>query len=257
MSKVTYKAIKNMPEVNAYIEQGNRVLGALGFTEHSRGHAVKVAETAGNILEKLGYNQHTIELARIAGYMHDMGNCVNRVDHAHSSAIMAFQILRDLKAPDEDIAVIVSAIGQHDEATGMAVDAVSAALILADKTDVRRNRVRNTIKESFDKHDRVNYAAVASSLHVNVEKQVILLEIELDGKIVPAMVYVMTPGHSFGIPSDYYSNVIWQGYETAGFETQFLEDAIEHAYQLVQKQEREGDFYQQSLFHMGGYDGMK
>ena len=84
-----------------------------------------------------------------------------------------------------------------------------------------------------------------------------MLEIELDGKIVPAMVYVMTPGHSFGIPSDYYSNVIWQGYETAGFETQFLEDAIEHAYQLVQKQEREGGFYQQSLFHMGGYDGMK
>lgn len=189
MSKVTYKAIKNMPEVNAYIEQGNRVLGALGFTEHSRGHAVKVAETAGNILEKLGYNQHTIELSRIASYMHDMGNCVNRVDHAHSSAIMAFQILRDLKAPDEDIAVIVSAIGQHDEATGMAVDAVSAALILADKTDVRRNRVRNTIKESFDKHDRVNYAAVASSLHVNVEKQVILLEIELDEGICSILDY--------------------------------------------------------------------
>ena len=141
-----------MPEVNAYIEQGNRVLGALGFTEHSRGHAVKVAETAGNILEKLGYNQHTIELARIAGYMHDMGNCVNRVDHAHSSAIMAFQILRDLKAPDEDIAVIVSAIGQHDEATGMAVDAVS-------------------------------------SLHVNVEKQVILLEIELDEGICSILDY--------------------------------------------------------------------
>ena len=139
-----------MPEVNAYIEQGNRVLGALGFTEHSRGHAVKVAETAGNILEKLGYNQHTIELARIAGYMHDMGNCVNRVDHAHSSAIMA---------------------------------------LLADKTDVRRNRVRNTIKESFDKHDRVNYAAVASSLHVNVEKQVILLEIELDEGICSILDY--------------------------------------------------------------------
>lgn len=189
MSKVTYKAIKNMPEVNAYIEQGNRVLGALGYTEHSRGHAVKVAETAGNILDKLGYNQHKIELAKIAGYMHDMGNCVNRVDHAHSSAIMAFQILRDLKVPDEDIAVIVSAIGQHDEATGMAVDAVSAALILADKTDVRRNRVRNTIKESFDKHDRVNYAAVASSLHVNVEKQVILLEIELDEGICSILDY--------------------------------------------------------------------
>ena len=183
-----------MPEVNAYIEQGNRVLGALGFTEHSRGHAVKVAETAGNILEKLGYNQHTIELARIAGYMHDMGNCVNRVDHAHSSAIMAFQILRDLKAPDEDIAVIVSAIGQHDEATGMAVDAVSAALILADKTDVRRNRVRNTIKESFDKHDRVNYAAVASRLIAAAKtaeegKQVILLEIELDEGICSILDY--------------------------------------------------------------------
>ena len=108
---------------------------------------------------------------------------------AFGSAIMAFQILRDLKAPDEDIAVIVSAIGQHDEATGMAVDAVSAALILADKTDVRRNRVRNTIKESFDKHDRVNYAAVASSLHVNVEKQVILLEIELDEGICSILDY--------------------------------------------------------------------
>ena len=113
-----------MPEVNAYIEQGNRVLGILGYTEHSRGHAVKVAETAGEILEKLGYNEHTVELAQIAGYMHDMGNCVNRVDHAHSSALMAFQLLREWKFPDEDIAAIVSAIGQHDEQTGTAVDAV-------------------------------------------------------------------------------------------------------------------------------------
>ena len=189
MSKVTYKAIKNMPEVNAYIEQGNRVLGALGFTEHSRGHAVKVAETAGNILEKLGYNQHTIELARIAGYMHDMGNCVNRVDHAHSSAIMAFQILRDLKVPDEDIAVIVSAIGQHDEATGMAVDAVSAALILADKTDVRRNRVQNPVPATFDIHDRVNYAALSTKLTIQKEKKVIQMELELDDEICTVMDY--------------------------------------------------------------------
>ena len=178
-----------MPEVNAYIEQGNRVLGALGFTEHSRGHAVKVAETAGNILEKLGYNQHTIELARIAGYMHDMGNCVNRVDHAHSSAIMAFQILRDLKAPDEDIAVIVSAIGQHDEQTGTAVDAVSAALILADKTDVRRNRVQNPVPSSFDIHDRVNYAALSSSLKIQKDKGVIQMELELDDSICTVMDY--------------------------------------------------------------------
>ena len=115
MDKITYKSIKKIPEVNAYIEQGNRVLGILGYTEHSRGHAVKVAETAGDILEKLGYNEHTVELAQIAGYMHDMGNCVNRVDHAHSSALMAFQLLREWKFPDEDIAAIVSAIGQHDE----------------------------------------------------------------------------------------------------------------------------------------------
>ena len=173
MDKITYKSIKKIPEVNAYIEQGNRVLGILGYTEHSRGHAVKVAETAGDILEKLGYNEHTVELAQIAGYMHDMGNCVNRVDHAHSSALMAF----------------VSAIGQHDEQTGTAVDAVSAALILADKTDVRRNRVRNPIKENFDMHDRVNYAAVASSLQVNVEKKVILLEIELDEEICSILDY--------------------------------------------------------------------
>lgn len=121
--------------------------------------------------------------------MHDMGNCVNRVDHAHSSALMAFQLLREWKVPDEDIAAIVSAIGQHDEKTGTAVDAVSAALILADKTDVRRNRVRNPIKETFDIHDRVNYAAVASSLQVNVEKKVILLEIELDEEICSILDY--------------------------------------------------------------------
>ena len=167
MDKITYKSIKKIPEVNAYIEQGNRVLGILGYTEHSRGHAVKVAETAGDILEKLGYN----------------------VDHAHSSALMAFQLLREWKVPDEDIAAIVSAIGQHDEKTGTAVDAVSAALILADKTDVRRNRVRNPIKETFDIHDRVNYAAVASSLQVNVEKKVILLEIELDEEICSILDY--------------------------------------------------------------------
>ena len=178
-----------MPEVNAYIEQGNRVLGALGYTEHSRGHAVKVAETAGNILDKLGYNQHTIELAKIAGYMHDMGNCVNRVDHAHSSAIMTFQILRDLKVPDEDIAVIVSAIGQHDEATGMAVDAVSAALILADKTDVRRNRVRNQVIANFDSHDRVNYAALESHLQIKKEKKVIQMELEMDDTMCTVMDY--------------------------------------------------------------------
>lgn len=183
MEKITYQKIKKLPEVNAYIEQGDRVLGVMGFTEHSRKHAAKVAEMAGQILEKLGYDEHTIELAKIAGYMHDMGNSINRIDHAHTGAIMAFQLLTRMGIDEQDIAVIISAIGQHDEKSGVAVDPVSAALILADKTDVRRNRVRNQIKETFDKHDRVNYAARTSSLRIDIEEKVILLEIELDEEI--------------------------------------------------------------------------
>lgn len=183
MEKITYQKIKALPEINAYIEQGDRVLGAMGYTEHSRKHAAKVAEMAGEILEKLGYDAHMIELAKIAGYMHDMGNSINRVDHAHSGAIMAFQLLTRMGIDEKDIAVIISAIGQHDEKSGVAVDPVSAALILADKTDVRRNRVRNQIKETFDKHDRVNYAARTSSLKIDVKEAVILLEIELDEEI--------------------------------------------------------------------------
>lgn len=189
MEKITYKKIKHSQEVNAYIEQGNRVLGALGYTEHSLKHAAKVAETAGRILQKLDYDGHMVELAKIAGYMHDMGNSINRTDHAHTGALMAFQMLRGWGMPAEDIAVVVSAIGQHDEASGSAVDPVSAALILADKTDVRRNRVRNRIKSSFDKHDRVNYAALNSNLSVDAEKKVITLEIELDEDICSMMDY--------------------------------------------------------------------
>ena len=184
-----YQEIVNNKEINAYLKKGDANLGTMGFTDHSKAHCIQVSHRAGKILEKLGYSKHDVELAKIAGYMHDMGNCVNRVDHAHSSALMAFQLLREWKFPDEDIAAIVSAIGQHDEQTGTAVDAVSAALILADKTDVRRNRVRNPIKENFDMHDRVNYAAVASSLQVNVEKKVILLEIELDEEICSILDY--------------------------------------------------------------------
>lgn len=189
MEKITYKEIRELQEVNEYIEQGDCVLGAMGFTEHSRKHAAKVAETAGNILEKLGFDAHTIELAKIAGYMHDMGNSINRIDHAHTGAIMAMQILRDLKMNPKDIAVILSAIGQHDEKTGAAVDPISAALILADKTDVRRNRVRNKIKANFDKHDRVNYAAISSDLKVDVENKIVLLEIELDEEMCSMIDY--------------------------------------------------------------------
>jgi putative nucleotidyltransferase with HDIG domain len=189
MKEVTYKELRESEEIKAYIEQGNAVLGALGFTEHSEKHAVKTAETAGKILKELGYPKRTAELARIAGYLHDMGNCVNRNDHAHSGALMAFRILREMGMDPKEIAVVVSAIGEHDEHTGTAVDAVSAALILADKTDVRRNRVRNKIKANFDKHDRVNYAAKSSKLTIQTDKKVITLNIELDESMCSMMDY--------------------------------------------------------------------
>ena len=189
MEQVTFKDIKKSKEVNAYIYKGNSTLGVLGYTDHSAEHAVKVSSMAGKILECLGYGGHTIELAKIAGYMHDIGNCVNRLDHPHSGALMAHQILRDMKMDYEDIAVIINAIGMHDEKSGGAVDTVSAALILADKTDVRRDRVRNQNKAAFDKHDRVNYAVVSSSLDIQKEKKVIKLDLQLDENICSMMDY--------------------------------------------------------------------
>lgn len=189
MNSITYKEMKGLPEVNAYIERGNHVLGVLGYTEHSQKHAIKVAELAGKILQKLGYDERTVELAKIAGFMHDMGNSINRSDHSHTGAIMAFQLLTKWNVDPKEIAVIVSAIGQHDESTGTAVDPVSAALILADKTDVRRNRVRNPIEANFDKHDRVNYAAISSDLKIDMDRRVITLEIELDEEICSMMDY--------------------------------------------------------------------
>lgn len=189
MEQVTFKDIKKSKEVNAYIYKGNSTLGVLGYTDHSAEHAVKVSSMAGKILECLGYGGHTVELAKIAGYMHDIGNCVNRLDHPHSGALMAHQILRDMKMDYEDIAVIINAIGIHDEKSGGAVDTVSAALILADKTDVRRDRVRNQNKAAFDKHDRVNYAVVSSSLDIQKEKKVIKLDLQLDENICSMMDY--------------------------------------------------------------------
>ena len=133
--------------------------------------------------------KHKIELAKIAGYMHDIGNSINRQDHAHSGAILAYQILKDTDLPLKDILVITTAVGHHDEATGTAVDGVSAALILADKTDVRRNRVQNRNKATFDIHDRVNYAALSSRLIIDKEKRMIQMELELDDSIYTVMDY--------------------------------------------------------------------
>lgn len=187
--KITYHEIRNNEDINLYIEKGNENLGVLGFTEHSRAHAAKVADLAGKILRELGYDAHRVELAQIAGYMHDLGNCVNRHDHAHSGALMAFQLLYQMDMNPQDIAVITAAIGHHDEKTGTAIDVVSAALILADKTDVRRNRVRNKIKSTFDKHDQVNYAVLDSGLEMNLEKKVIHLQIELDEEMCSVLDY--------------------------------------------------------------------
>ena len=177
---VTFSDILENEEIRAYIEKGNENLGALGFTEHARAHAMRAAGVAAGILEKLGYSERETELARIAGYMHDIGNCVNRNDHAHSGAIMAMTILRGTGMPFEDVAQVCAAIGNHDEKTGTPVDAVSAALILADKGDVRRSRVRAQRESDYDIHDRVNYAAVKSTLKVDAESRVIEMDVELD-----------------------------------------------------------------------------
>lgn len=187
--ELTYKEIRKNKEINTLLERGNEVLGSLGYTDHSAAHAAKVADTAGQILEKLGYSSREAELSRIAGYMHDIGNSVNRCDHAHTGAVLGWQILRELGMPLKETAVIMSAVGNHDEKTGTAVDPISAALILADKTDVRRNRVRNKVKASFDAHDRVNYAALSSSLVIQKEKKVIQMELELDDSMCSVMDY--------------------------------------------------------------------
>ncbi|MBM6948277.1 HD domain-containing protein [Mordavella massiliensis] len=186
---VTYKQIRQDEEINLLIEHGNSILKELGYTEHSRKHAARVSETAARILKELGYGRHRIELGKIAGYMHDIGNSVNRHDHPHSGAVLAYQILKERGMELQDAMTVMTAIGHHDEETGTAVDEVSAALILADKTDVRRNRVQNPVPANFDIHDRVNYAALASSLTIDREKRVIRMELELDDAICTVMDY--------------------------------------------------------------------
>ena len=160
-----------------------------GYTEHSHRHISIVSQRAGDILEKLGYPERTVELARIAGYMPDIGNCVNRTDHAHSGAIMAYNILKDMGMPVEERTEIMMAIGNHDEATGTAISDISAALILADKSDVHRNRVRNQNMSKFDKHDKVNYAVTNSDFTIDTEKRIVTLNLTIDRKICSVLDY--------------------------------------------------------------------
>lgn len=176
-------------EAKVYVEAGNSCLGALGFTEHGRPHAKRCSNYARNILEALDFDARTCELAAIAGYLHDIGNTVNRVDHAHSGAIMAFTLLTRLNMPPEEIAVICSAIGHHDEKTAFPVNAVSAALILSDKSDVRRSRVRKNAIIATDIHDRVNYAVQNASLKIDADSRDCIFSITIDTEICPLMEY--------------------------------------------------------------------
>ena len=175
---MTYELLKQDHAVQVYIRQADAALEALGFTEHSFAHVTRVATVAADILEKLGYPERTVELAKIAGYLHDIGNVVNRTDHSQSGAVMAFRILDRMEFPPEEIATIVSAIGNHDEGTGVPVNPVAAALIIADKSDVRRSRVRDQKTVTTDIHDRVNYATLKSDLLL--EGDSLTLDIRVD-----------------------------------------------------------------------------
>lgn len=185
---ITYEQIKKDENIRIYIEKADRSLKALGFTEHSFAHVTKCAEVSGYILKTLGYGERTVELAKIAGFMHDIGNLVNRVEHSQSGAVMAFRILDKLGMDATEIAEIVTAIGNHDEGTGVPVSPLAAALILADKSDVRRSRVRCDESE-FDIHDRVNYSVESAELKISEDKKEIKLSISVDTDISPVMSY--------------------------------------------------------------------
>lgn len=186
---ISFEDVKNNESIKCYINQADKSLAALGFTEHSFAHVGKVAFEAEKILRTLGYPARVVELAKIAAYMHDIGNVVNRIDHAQSGALLAFRLLDRMGMEADEIAQVISAIGNHDESTAAPVNAVAAALILADKTDVRRSRVRNRDFANFDIHDRVNYAVEESKIYFNENHSAILLELKIDTEMSAVMDY--------------------------------------------------------------------
>ena len=186
---ITFKDIRHNDTISTYIRKADESLKALGYTEHSFAHVGMVAANARYILEKLGYSERTLELVQIAAYLHDIGNLVNRVDHSQSGAVMAWSILNDMGCDPADVATIVTAIGNHDEGTGRPVSPMAAALILADKSDVRRSRVRNQDESSFDIHDRVNYSVKEAELKINEERTVIRLKLSVDTRYGSVMDY--------------------------------------------------------------------
>ena len=186
---ITLHDIKNNSEIQELIRSSQKGLNALGYTEHSLRHISIVSNRAGKVLEALDYPKERIELAKIAGYMHDIGNCVNRADHAHSGAILSYEILKDMGMDVKERTEIMMAIGNHDEGTGTAVSEISAALILADKSDVHRSRVCKTNIATFDIHDKVNYAVSKADLRLDGKDKIITLELEIDTSICPVLDY--------------------------------------------------------------------
>ena len=186
---ITFEEITKNQAIKTYITRADESLLALGYTEHSFSHVLHVARTAGYILETLGYDSRTVEIAKIAGYLHDIGNLVNRQDHSQSGAVMAWSILNDMGCDTGEMATIVTAIGNHDEGTGVPVNAMAAAMILADKADVRRTRVRMKDPREFDIHDRVNYSVTKSCLTINPEKTQISLDLDVDTSYGSVMDY--------------------------------------------------------------------
>ena len=186
---ITFETIQKSEQIRTYITEADASLRALGYTEHSFAHTTKVAEVAGDILASLQHSSREVELAKIAGFLHDIGNLVNRIDHAQSGAVMAFRILENMGMAADEIAIIVSAIGNHDESTAFPVNAVAAALILADKTDVRRSRVRNTDIPSFDIHDRVNYSVRSATTSLDTLRKTFSLELDIDTQYGSVMDY--------------------------------------------------------------------
>ena len=187
--RVTYEDVKRSEEIRTYITQADASLIALGYTEHSFAHVTRCAEVAGDLLAELGYDEHQIELCKIAAYMHDIGNVVNRHDHNVSGATMAFRILDNMGMEPEDVAAVITAIGHHDDATAFPVNAIAAALILADKTDVRRSRVRNRETINFDIHDRVNYAVERSEVSLDRDSKTFTLSLSINTEVCAVMDY--------------------------------------------------------------------
>ncbi len=186
---ISYAFVKNNAELNTYIRMADESLGAMGYTEHSFAHMTRCAVESGNLLEALGYDARTVELTRIAGYMHDIGNMVNREGHAQSGAILAFHLLEKWGMDPAEIAMIVAAIGNHDESSAFPVSPMAAALILADKSDVRRSRVRNQNPADFDIHDRVNHAVERAALSLDKDSRNVLLDLTIDTTQCPVMDY--------------------------------------------------------------------